>query len=302
MARTGVNETDSSFYPPRARWYSPVFYLGCAIQRRLMLDRIHVRLPRETTPGGLTAAFLVPGLGFYLRDPLLWGKATLLGCGLLLGFFLAGFGYPAGNFAMGLLIAVHVTGFVYYCRPLLRDASFGYRMRFTLLAVIGIGLLIYLPVRNIVLHDWLVPLRLNGRVYVVQRHFPAAAIRRGDWIAYKLDSGNDSWQAGGGHGSVYVRSGMGLGPVLAVGGDRVAFSTNVFTVNGVAHPLLPHMPQSGDVAVSGKNWFVWPGYSISGAGNENTISTMMLQSALVPENDYVGKPFNRWLWRRQILP
>jgi hypothetical protein len=63
------------------------------------------------------------------------------------------------------------------------------------------------------------------------------------------------------------------------------------------------MPKSGDVAVPEKHWFVWPELGISGYGNtpEGNITAMMQQLALVPENDFVGKPFKRWLWRRQIL-
>jgi hypothetical protein len=59
-----MTEADSAYYPPRARWYSPLFYLGGAFQRRLALDRIQALLPEELTFGKLLAAFLIPGLGF----------------------------------------------------------------------------------------------------------------------------------------------------------------------------------------------------------------------------------------------
>jgi hypothetical protein len=302
MARLNAQEDVSPYYPRRARWYSRLFYLGGAIRRRLALDRIHVHLPNEVSFFGLVASFLMPGLGFYIRRPRPWGTAALISSGLLFLFFIAGLGYPAGNFAFGGLIAIHVTGFVYYCSPLVREEELRFRLIFTLLSVIGIGLLFYLPVRNLILQHWLVPLRVNGHVFVVQRQFPVGAIQRGDWIAYKVGNGSSGWETGGGHGTVYVRAGMGFGPVLAMAGDRVAFSTNVYIVNGIQHPLLPHMPHSGEVALTGKNWFVWPSYSISGAGNEDRITSMMLQLAVVSENDFVGKLFQRWLWRRQITP
>jgi hypothetical protein len=286
VARLNIQEEASPYYPPRARWYSRFLSFGGAIRRRLALDRI--RLPREMALIGLVAGFLVPGLAVYIRGPRRWGKAALAGCGLLLLLFIVWFGYPAGNLAFGLLLSIHITGFVYYCSPLLSEASFQSRLLFTLLTMMALSLLIYLPIRNVVLQHWLVPLRLNGHVFVAQRQFPAAAIQRGDWIAYKLGGGSSGWQTGGGHGTVYVRSGMGFGPVLAMAGDRVTFSTNV--------------PRAGEVAVPEKNWFVWPGYSISGEGDENRITSQMLQLALVPENDFVGKPFQRWLWRRQITP
>jgi hypothetical protein len=301
MARAKIVETDSPYYPPRARWYSLFFYLGGAIRRRLWLDRIH--LPQEMTFVGSVASFLVPGLGFHIRGPRLWGKAALMASGFLFFFFLVGFGHPVGNFALGLLLAVHATGFIYYCSPLLREEELRGRLAFTLLALLAIGLLFYLPVRNVILHRWLVPLRFNGQVIVVQRQFPAAAIQRGDWVAYQLGGGSSGWNGGGGHGAVRVRSGMGLGPVLARAGDRVEFFTNRFTVNGIQHPLLAHMPKSGEVAVPEKHWFIWPELGISGYGNtpEGNIMATMQQLALVSENDFIGKPFKRWLWRRQIL-
>jgi len=302
MARSNMQEEASIYYPPRARWYSPIFYWGGTLQRWLVLDRIQAHLPGEITLGGLVVGLLVPGLGFRMQGTRTWGKTALLGCGLMLLLFIAGFGSPIGNLAFGGLIGIHVTGFVYYCGPLLRQEELGFRLIFTLLAVIGIGLLLYLPARNLILQHWLVPLRVHGQVFVAQRQFPVAAIQRGDWIAYKLGSGSSGWESGWAHGSVRVQSGLGLGPVLAVAGDRVGFSTNGFTVNGVPHALLPHMPRSGEVNLREKQWFIWPELGISGYGNtpEGNISALMLQLAVVSQNDFVGKLFQRWLWRRQI--
>jgi hypothetical protein len=143
-------------------------------------------------------------------------------------------------------------------------------------------------------------------VFVVQRQFPAAALQRGDWIAYKLGAGSDEWgwNTGGAHGAVRVRSGLGLGPILAVAGDRVGFSTNGFTVNGRTHALRPHMPTSGEITLREKQWFIWPELGISGYGNtpEGNISGLMQQLAVVSENNYIGKPFKQWFGRRQITP
>ena len=118
---------------------------------------------------------------------------------------------------------------------------------------------------------------------------------------YSLSEG---WAGEAHHGgAVWVRAGFGWGPVLAMAGDRVEFSTNAFTVNGISHPLLPHMPVRRDGSVPENHWFVWPEFGISGHGNvgEGAISAMMLQLAMVSENQFVGKPFKRWFWRRQII-
>ncbi len=290
MAKANPGEDISSYYPPRARWYAPVFHLGNAIRRRFWLDRIRVQLPQGITFAGSAASFLVPGLGIYLRGRKHWGRAAALGYGLLLLLFLAGFGYPVGNFAFGLMLAIHASGFVYYCRPVMQREELGGRLAFTLAALLAVCLLFYLPLRGFVLQHWLVPFRLNhGRVFVVQRQFPAAAIQRGDWIAYKLGSGNsgwEGWETGGAHGAVQVRAGLGLGPVLALAGDRVSFSTNGFAVNGIPHPLRPHMPQTGEVTLPEKQWFIWPELGISGYGHtpESNLSAMMQQLAVVSED------------------
>jgi len=299
VARLNVKAAESEYYPPRARWYSPFLCLGAAVRRRLALDRIH--LPQEITWGGLVAGFLVPGLAVYIRGPRLWGKAALLGCGFLFLFFMVWFGHPAGNFAFGLLLSIHTTGFAYYCSPFLRNEPLQSRLLVTLLSLVVIGFVIYLPVRNVILQHWLVPLRINGQVVIVHRLGAPHDIKHGDWVMYSLSEG---W-AGEAHrgGAVWVRAGFGWGPVLAMAGDRVEFSTNAFTVNGISHPLLPHMPDSGGLTVPENHWFVWPNVGISGHGNvgEGAISAMMLQLAMVSEDQFIGKPFKRWLWRRQIL-
>ncbi|HTY86879.1 MAG TPA: hypothetical protein VMB80_05385 [Candidatus Acidoferrum sp.] len=304
MARTDANETDSLYYPPRARWYSPVFYWSNALRRRLWLDRIQVQLPGRMTFAGSAASSLVPGLGFYLREPRRWALAAWLGYGLMLALFLVAYGYPAGNFALGLLIAIHVTGFLYYCGPFWQQANLQSRLFFALLALLAIGLSVYLPLRNAVLQHWWVPLRLQGRVFVVQRRFPAEAVQRGDWIAYRLGNGRSEWGGGWEHGAVYARSGLGLGPVLAVTGDRVAFSTNAFTVNGLPQAPRPHMPPAGELIVPKNNWFIWPDVGISGHGRtaEANISGAMMQLAIVTREQFVGKVYTRWLGRRQITP
>jgi hypothetical protein len=297
VARLNIQEEVSPYYPPRARWYSHLLSFGGTIRRRLALDRIH--LPREMTFGGLIAGFLVPGLAVYVRGPRLWGKAALVSCGLLFLLFIAWFGHPAGNFAFGLLLSIHISGFVYYCSPLLLDAPFRSRLLFTLLALMGIGLLIYLPIRNVILQHWLVPLRVRGNVVIVHRLGVPYDIKRGDWVMYSLNSK----QTGEAHngGAVWIRAGFGWGPVLAVAGDRVEFSTNAFMVNGEAQPLLPHMPNSGTLTVPEKHWFIWPELDINGNGNAGNISAIMLQMATVSQEQFIGKPFKRWLWRRQIL-
>jgi hypothetical protein len=300
MARPRIQEQGSSYYPPRAKWYSPLLYLGNAMRRRLALDRL--TLPREMKAGELVAGFFVPGVAVWLRGPKLWGCAALTGSVVLMMVFIIWLGYPASNLAFGLLISLHATGFVYYCNPLMAGESFRSRLAFTFLVLLAIGLLLYMPARSFIQGHWMTPLRMNGRVIVVQRMFQINHVQRGDWVAYALH-GEQQGEAHNG-GAVWVHAGAGLGPVLAVAGDRLQFSTNSFSVNGILHTNLPHMPLAGEFIVPENHWFIWPNVDISGHGNVSgaSISSTMLTMASVNENQLWGKPLRRWFWRKQILP
>ena len=255
------------------------------------------------TLGGLLGSFFIPGLAVYLRGSRLWGKAALTACAVLFVCFIVWLGHPFGNYAFGLMLSIHASGFVYYSSPFLLEKDFGVRIAFTIAMLIGLGLFFYLPLRGVIQNHWLVPLNRNGHVVIVEKSAATDAVQRGDWIMYSL-TGAFTGNAHGAGGAVQVREGFGCGPVLAVAGDQVKFSTNSFAVNGVEHPLLPHMPTSGELTVPEKDWFVWPELGMSGHGNtsEANISAVMLQLASVPENQFIGKPFNRWFWRKQILP
>jgi hypothetical protein len=263
------------------------------------LDRL--RLPEEVKISGLAAGFFVPGLAVWLRGPVLWGRTALAVSAALMLFFMVRLGYPAANLAFGLLLSLHVTGLVYYCQPLLAGERFRCRLGLTLLALLAVGLLLYLPACNYLVNNhWLRPLRVNGRVIVVQRLAQPRSIQRGDWVAYALHAGQE-----GPHGDVVrVEAGMGLGRVLAVAGDRVQFDKNSFSVNGDSQASRPDMPEAGEFIVPENHWFIWPNLDISGHGTvrPESIKNAILELASVSETQYYGKPFQRWFGRKQILP
>jgi hypothetical protein len=294
VAKLHLESAPSDYYPPRARWYGRFYYWGLFTRCRLALDRI--LLPEETTFGGTILGILIPGLAVYIRGPRLWGKIALSACAILFLLFIVWLGYPFGNFAFGLLIAIHGSGFAYYCSPVLREKEFFARIGYTLAIVIAFGLLFYAPMRSIIQNHWALLLLRNGHVIVVGKFASASGVKRGEWVLYSLP-GHDG-------GAVWVQSGFGFGPVLAVAGDRISFGTNTFAVNDVERPRLPHMPKGGDLIVPENNWFIWPDFGISGHGNvgEAVISATMLQLATVPVNQFVGKPFKHWFWRKQNLP
>ena len=288
----------SPYYPPRARWYGLVFTFGNSIRRHLAFDRI--RLPKGVTLFGLVGSLLIPGLGFYLRGSRLWGKIVIPACAVLFLGFIVWLGYPLGNLAFGLMLSIHTTSFVYYCSPLLTGMEFSSRMLFTIGVLIAIGGVVYAPTRSAIQNHWLLPLRLQDHVFVVQKQRLPNTVARGDWVAYNL-SGVVMSVHGNRYGSGH--SGLGFGPVLGIAGDQIRFLTNTFTVNGISHLCLPHMPVSGNFIVAKSHWFIWPDFDINGHGiGEFDISAAMLERADVSENQFVGKPFKRWFWRRQTLP
>ena len=259
-------------------------------------------MPRSMTAAELLAGFLVPGLAVLFRGPQLWGRLALLTSATLLLIYVVWLGYPSANLALGLLISIHSTGFVHYCKPLMAEENFRSRLTFTLCSLLAMMLILYWPARSLVQHHLLTPLSMNGRVIVVQRISPPHGMHRGDCVAYSLPETSEGAAHEG--GAVWFHGGAGLGPFLAVGDDHVVFSENGFSVNGTLHAALPSMPHSGEWIVPEKHWFIWPNLVISGHGNvsEQRISETMLELADVSPGQYLGRPFRHWFWRPQTLP
>jgi hypothetical protein len=165
-------------------------------------------------------------------------------------------------------------------------------MLFSLGVLLILGTLLYMPARSLIQDRWFVPLRVKDNLLIVQKHISAGTVHRGDWIAYSV-------RAEHGDG-VYAQAGLGLGPVLAVGGDRIVFNERTFEVNGVSRPHRPHMPTSGEWILPEKHWFIWPELDITGHGvAEAEISGAIQRMATISQDQFVGKPFKRWFWRRQ---
>jgi hypothetical protein len=287
-----MNRVASSYYPPRARWYSPLLLLAGGVRRHLALDRI--RLPPGVPFFRAVGSLVVPGLGFYLRGPRLWGKVAMGFAALMALVFIVGLGYPIGNVAFGLLLSTHVSSVIYLFEPWLAGARFHVRLSFSFVMLFVLGALVYMPVRNLIQEQWLMPLQVKGRVVIVRRLANPSALPRGAWIAYAI---NDVSGQG-----FYVREGFGLGPVLALPGDRVRFTKSALEVNGVPQPLLDYMPQAGEWVVPQKHWFVWPEVAITRHGNTppGVIPASLLKMGTITEDQFVGRPFKRWFGRRQL--
>ena len=299
MASPNIESVHPEYYPPRARWYGRLFHPWLKLRRELHLGRI--RLPAAFSFSEFVLSLVLPGYVFFLKGRRHLGWAFFGVYCFAVMLFVVAFGYQLGSVGFGLMISAHASSIIFLEGCWLReDCRFGLRLVLagvTLLAVWQVG---YSPLLGLA-QRCIMPLSVRGNVVIMQRASAPRGIKCGDWVMYSLQSHS----LGAAHregGAVWIQAGLGLGPVLALAGDRVEFSEKTFTVNGVAKPSRPHMPTSGGLVVPEKHWFVWPEFDISGRGNvsEANLSAIMLQMSTVPEVEYIGKPFKHWFFRRQI--
>jgi hypothetical protein len=285
------------YYPPRARWYSCFYPWWFAVRRQLHLDALQ-------PPGGLTLGqclwgALVPGHIYLVARPRLLGRGIqglyLLGLGVLV----VGLGYPVATFALGLMMALHGASLWRLMRfwPVSEDRRTRTVMLLAAVALLCLG--IYWPAQGLVTRYVVLPLRIGDRVVVVAARPRPADLKRGEAVAYRIDP----W----GRPGVRLAGGYGLGPVEAVGGDRIVFHPDRILINGSEAPRQPFMPRTGEWYVPEKYWFIWPVSAISYGGNWDSLAAnvreeVLLSIAMVPESNLVGRPFKRWFGRSQMSP
>ena len=247
-------------------------------------------------------SLLVPGYAFFANGRRILGWAFLAGYVITASLFVVALGYPLGGVGYGLMISAHASSIVFLEGGWLREQfEFGVRLALAIVTLLAVWLAIYSPLTSFAERHWFMPLNIRGNVVIMHSVASASSIKPGDWVMYPLQEHfvGDAHREGG---AVWIRSGFGWGPVLGMAGDRMAFSTNSFAVNGIEHPLRSHMPTSGEFVVPEKHWFVWPEFDTTTHGNvsEANLSALMLQMATVSEVGFIGKPFKHWFWRRQF--
>src|SRR5262245_47681684 len=136
-----MNKFASSYYPPRARWYSPFIYAWYALRRRTWLDRL--QLPIGISPCDFLLAVLIPGFAFQVRGHKLVARLIYLGELFLAAIFIVWLGYPVANMAFGLLLGTHVSSVLFLLNPWIANARLGFRILFSFLVFVAIGGCIY---------------------------------------------------------------------------------------------------------------------------------------------------------------
>ena len=289
-----TDKIESPFYPPRARWWGRLFFLPWfRLEHALHLDKIH--LPDGFALHQFILSLFLLGYAFFVQ-----GRRTLgwvfIGVYIFsVSLFIVALGYELGSLGFGLMVSAHASGIIFLEGRWLRSQTrFGFRIALAIATLISVWLAVYWPATSFVQAHWIMPVRMRGNVVIIHRLTPPAQVRQGDWVVFLLPEYYT------GEGGVWVQAGFRGGAVLAAAGDKMVFSTNNFSVNGVERPRLPYMPVKGGLVVPEKHWFVWPELAIRpGAVSEEFLSPIMLQMATVSEAQFAGRPFQHWFGRKQ---
>lgn len=297
MAQVSRKDDASSYYPPRSRWHTRILYnAGRPVRRHFNLRRI---IPAsKVSPAHLLLTVALPGFAFLLLGRRLLGwvvVAVYLASAIL---FIAALGFPAASVGYGLLISLHAISIMFVEWLWLKDSRLGAKVVVACLTLFAVWGLMYAPLVEFAESHWFIPLREGNRVFIVQRRVAAGSIKRGDWLAYEIpgDTYRGEREAG-----VYLQSGFGIDPVLALPGDRLRFTREAVYINDKPMPLAPHMPVQEEIVVPEKVWFIWPSLDIyrHGGGTEASISATMQRTAMVAQKQIIGRPFKHWFGRRQ---
>lgn len=281
----------SPYYPPRAGWGTSFSRPTQAWWRKF--QALNRRLPAPAAVAQDALCILMPGMSFYLAGWRKLGKCIFAGCVIALLVFLAELGRPAANWAFMLLLSAHTASVSQRFQPRMAERPLMAQMGFGLIIFTAISVMFYLPARELFQQHVATPLPTARGLLVLNARTRPASVERGDLLAYRIEGSYAN--------SVQVRDGYGFGPVLAIPGDHVTFEENLWRVNGVVRARLAHMPRTGELVISQKQWLVWPEVGVTMHGmSEDVTAQGMLKLALVNQDQVVGKPFKRWFFRKQI--
>jgi len=260
-----------------------------------MLDRI--RLFSGINGCRVLLGLLLPGYAFAAYGQRSIARAVYGSYLVASAIFVFWLGRFLSSVAFAAMISLHMSGVVYLMGHESSTLDLRRRVVWSMLAFSVMCLGVYYPLQRQLEKRLVMPLRVGNRVVVVSPRHAAASVKRGDWVAYRIN------EATGDH--VYVPSGLGLGQVQAVAGDRVVFTPQGWRVNDRMFPRRTYMPVQETWVVPEKHWFIWPDSTISISEDQRqneAVSQLMRNVALVSEPQYVGKPLRHWFWWRQTVP
>jgi len=281
-----------TYYPARARWYSPAVYRWFWLRRALRLDRINF----ASAPGVMAGLFL-PGYAFAAYGRPTIARAVAAGYLVTGAVFFVWLGYFISKLALGVMISLHVVSVLYLIGRQEIELSARWRVALSLAVFALVYFGVYFPLQGQFEQRLARPLRVGNKLVMIGARKGVESVKRGDWVAYRIDG------VAGDH--LHLEDGFGFGQVQAMGGERIVFSPGSFQINAAVFSRRPFMPIEGTWVVPEKHWFIWPDSVMSNAGDhrlDDSIAQLMRQVAMVGEPQYAGKPLRHWFWRRQNLP
>jgi hypothetical protein len=282
----------SSFYPRRAGWRKPFQRYVPGLRRLLHLEDFESRY--GTTAFLFYTGLIVPGFTFWVRGFRRIGACMLAAYVVAVAVLVVWLGHTISNLAFASIISLHVSSIVFTCNQALRDVRLPNRLAFALVVLMVVSLGVYRPLLGAMETTWAVPLRVKDEVVVVNTRVEPATVKRGDFVLVRIE--------GTASHTVWIHSGPVAGPVLGVPGDVVEFEPGMFSVNGRSYPRRVYMPTAGRIVVPEKRWLIWPDFAtvVQHGVDKATIAAAILDVAVVPQSQLIGKPFERWFWRPQV--
>ncbi len=282
----------SPYYPPRARWRKPISQLAGRI--RVSLNRWGIRWPTAREISNTCVQLAIPGLAFYFTGQRLLAQCAVVLWVLGLVTFLVWLGSFAADLAFLMMISIHAMSLSHLVVPIMKPVRLWWRFVLGVVLFFGLAALVYEPAQHWFYANLALPLRTPEGVVIINPTRNGLQLGRSELVAFRVEPVQSQ--------GLLVRGGYALGRVLALAGDRVRFEPDKLVVNGTVQRRLATMPDTGELKVPEKSWLIWPerGIQIYGQARPAQLAQQLLEIALVSQERLVGKPYNRWFWRKQI--
>ncbi len=124
----------SPYYPPRARWHSPLRHFFGEIPGRFSALRDAIHLPIELH--ATLVSLLVPGFVFRAFGYRATGKYAMVLCGVALLIFFIWLGYAIATIAFALILSLHVISIAFLLKRFTPNLHWALRISTVLIVLL----------------------------------------------------------------------------------------------------------------------------------------------------------------------